>query len=66
MKASQFREMSADELFQKRRELGEEIFRLKLKRSTSQLENSMKLRQGRRDLARVETILKERDKALKG
>ncbi len=60
MEAKKFREMSADELAQKRHDLKEEIFHLQLRRSTSRLENPMKLRQTKRDLARVETILRER------
>lgn len=60
MEPKQLREMSTDELAQKQGELREEIFHLKLRRATSRLENPMKLRQSKRDLARVETILKER------
>src|SRR5918911_1446801 len=47
-------------LAQKLTELREEIGHLKLKRATSRLENPMKLRQTKRDLARVETILREK------
>lgn len=64
MEAKELREMSAEDLAQKRTELREEIGHLKLKRATSRLENSMKLRQTKRDLARVETVLRE--KALQG
>lgn len=60
MEAKQFREMNSDELAQKRRELKEEIFHLRLRRVTGQLESSMKLRQTRRDFARLETIMSER------
>ena len=60
MEAKQFREMNSDELAQKRRELKEEIFHLRLRRATGQLESSMKLRQTRRDFARLETIMRER------
>ncbi len=60
MEAKQFREMNSDELAQKRRELKEEIFHLRLRRVTGQLESSMKLRQTRRDFARLETILREK------
>ena len=60
MEAKQFREMNSDELAQKRRELKEEIFHLRLRRATGQLESSMKLRQTRRDFARLETIMSER------
>ena len=41
-------------------ELKEEIVHLKLRRATSRLENPMKLREAKRDLARVETVLRER------
>ena len=64
MEAKELRDLSADDLAQKRVELREEIGHLKLKRATSRLENPMKLRHTKRDLARVETILRER--ALQG
>ena len=64
MEAKELREMSSADLARKLTELREEIGHLKLKRATSRLENPMKLRQTKRDLARVETILKE--KALQG
>ena len=60
MEAEELRGLGTAEVLQKKRELIEEIFHLKLKRATSQLENTMKLRQARRDLARVETILQQR------
>jgi large subunit ribosomal protein L29 len=59
MEAKELREMSIDELTQKRAELREEIGHLRLKRATSRLENPMKLQQTKRDLARVETVLRE-------
>jgi large subunit ribosomal protein L29 len=61
MEAKQFREMSGDELVLKRRELKEEVFHLRLRRATGQLESSMKVREIKRDLARLETILRERE-----
>lgn len=66
MEAKELREMSGQELESKRKELKEAIFHLRLRRATSQLENPMKLRQTKRDLARVETILVEKVKGLKG
>lgn len=60
MEPKELRELSAEELARKCGELKEEIFHLKLRRATSRLENPMKLRQSKRDLARVETILRER------
>ena len=56
MEATKFREMGDDELTQKRQELREEIFHLRLRRATGQLENPMKPRQVRRDLARLESV----------
>lgn len=63
MEAKGFREMNEEDLAQKRAALREEITHLKLRRATSRLENPMKLKETRRDLARIETILRE--KALK-
>jgi large subunit ribosomal protein L29 len=64
MQANELREMSADDLLRKRAELREAIGHLKLKRATNRLENPMMLRKTKRDLARLETIVKE--KALAG
>jgi large subunit ribosomal protein L29 len=64
MEAKELRDMSSADLARKLSELREEIGHLKLKRATSRLENPMKLRQTKRDLARVETILNE--KAVQG
>ena len=61
MKAKEFREMSPDELAQKRRELKQQAFHLRLNRAAGRLDSPMKLRQTRRDLARLETVLKERE-----
>ena len=59
MEAKELREMGLEELTQKRAELREEIGHLRLKKATSRLENPMKLRETKRDLARVETVLRE-------
>jgi large subunit ribosomal protein L29 len=66
MEAKELRELSADDLIQKRVMLREEIGHLKLQRATSRLENPMKLKETKRDLARVETILRERSRDQKG
>ena len=60
MEAKELRDMSAGDLSQKRDSLREEIDHLKLKRATSRLENPMSLKAAKRDLARVETILREK------
>jgi len=60
MEAKELRDMSTGDLTQKRDTLREEIGHLKLKKATSRLENLMSLKANKRDLARVETILREK------
>ena len=60
MKPQEARDMTQDELLTRERELADELFHLRLKRATSQLPNPMKVRQTKRDLARVKTLLHER------
>ena len=59
MKASEFRTLTEEELSAKGRELRDELFNVRVKRFTGQLENNAKLEQLRRDIARVETVLRE-------
>jgi large subunit ribosomal protein L29 len=63
MKASEYRGLSLDELEAKSRDLRGEAFNVKIKRSTGQLENTARLKELRRDIARVETILREKREA---
>jgi large subunit ribosomal protein L29 len=60
MEAKELRDLSVSDLARKQIELREEIGHLRLKRATGRLENPMQLRKTRRDLARVETVLKEK------
>jgi len=60
MKPSKVREMGTEELRAKERELQEQLFRLRVQQSLGQLENAIKLRETRRDIARVKTVLKEK------
>jgi large subunit ribosomal protein L29 len=59
MKANEARDLSLDELQAKARELRGELFSVNVKRSTGQLEDTAKLGTLRRDIARVETVLRE-------
>jgi large subunit ribosomal protein L29 len=61
--ASELRELSLDELRAKSRDLRSELFNAQVKRSTGQLENTAKLKLLRRDIARVETVLREKHEA---
>ena len=60
MKPEKVREMSGDELRNKERELQEQLFRLRFQKSLGQLENALKIRETRRDIARVKTILRQK------
>jgi large subunit ribosomal protein L29 len=60
MKAAKWREMSDDELTQKARDLGEELFNLRFQLSMGLAKNPARVAQARRDLARAQTILRER------
>jgi large subunit ribosomal protein L29 len=60
MKASELRDLSVEELKAKSNELRSEVFNAKVKLATGQLENTAKLRTLRRDVARVETVLREK------
>jgi large subunit ribosomal protein L29 len=61
VKADKVREMSEDELRGKERELQEQLFRLRFQKSIGQLDNGMKMREIRRDIARVKTVLRQRE-----
>ena len=62
MKASKLREMSVEELVDESTELSEQLFRLRFQKATGQLEDMMKIRQIRRDLARLKTVLTEKQR----
>ena len=62
MKASEIREMSVDDLRVRERDLDDQLFRLRIQKSMGQLEAPAKVRDVRRDLARVKTILREKQK----
>jgi large subunit ribosomal protein L29 len=59
-KASDLRPRTTDELTAELDTLGREIFNLRFQRASGQLENTARVRQARRDIARIRTILGER------
>jgi len=63
MKASDLRSRTLDELTVEVDTLGREIFNLRFQRAGGQLENTARVRQVRRDIARIKTILGERRRA---
>ena len=60
MKAAKWREMSDEEVQQKARALGEELFNLRFQLSMGVAKNPARVAIARRDLARAQTILRER------
>jgi len=64
-KPAQFRNLTLEELEAKLRGLREEMFNLRLRNTVSQLDNALKLRAVRRDIARAETILTEHRKGIR-
>ncbi len=60
MKAADLRDLTQEELLAKLKELGEELFNLQFQHRTQQLDNTARLGQARRDLARLKTVLKEK------
>jgi large subunit ribosomal protein L29 len=61
VKANEIREMSLDDLRAKIAELTEERFRLRFRSATESIENPMRFRAIRRDIARLTTILREKE-----
>ena len=61
MLAEEIREMAADEIRGRIAELEEERFRLKFRSATQTLEDPLRLRAVRRDIARLKTVLRERE-----
>lgn len=56
-----FREMDRNELEIQERELGDQLFRLRFQLTTGQTESVKKMREAKRDLARVKTLMREMD-----
>ena len=59
MKARELRELSEEELQSKETELKDQLFKLKFQHALGQLENAMKLKNIKKDIARIKTILRE-------
>jgi large subunit ribosomal protein L29 len=63
MKIAELRDKSNDELHSRERELSEQLFKLRFQRATGRIENPMKIRQVRREIARIKTLITERASA---
>lgn len=62
MKIKEIRELTPEELRTRKRELREQIFHLRLQQASGQLEKPSELRSLRREIARIETVLTQKNK----
>ena len=63
MKASEVRKMSAKELETKLMDLKKDLFQLRLQHATNQLDNPVRIAQVKRDIARVQTVIRQQELA---
>jgi large subunit ribosomal protein L29 len=63
VKASTLREKSVDELHLRERELAEQLYKLRFQRATGRMESPARMRQVRREIARIKTLLNEKARA---
>lgn len=61
MKIKEIRALGVNELKQKTAELKEELFRLKIRQASGQVESTAALGRFRKDIARIKTVLKEKE-----
>jgi large subunit ribosomal protein L29 len=65
VKAKAMRDMSPDEIRTRLQELREELFHLRFRNAMKQLDNPLKIREGRREMARLLTVLREKEQVAK-
>ena len=65
VKADVMRDQSPDEIRARIAELKEELFNLRFRNSMKQLDNALKIREGRREIARLMTVLGEKEREQK-
>lgn len=63
MDVKELRDMTSEELQQKGQQLKQELFNLRFQQATGRIENVMRIKQTRRDIARIKTILREHELA---
>ena len=63
VKASSLREKSVDELHTRERELSEQLYKLRFQRATGRMESPARMRQVRREIARIKTLLNEKGRS---
>ncbi len=63
MKVTEVRDLGVDDLRQREQEMDDQLFRLRIQKSMGNTEAAQKVKALRRDLARVKTVLREKEKA---
>ena len=63
MKTAELRDKSLDEQNTRERDLNEQLFKLRFQRATGRIENPNKIREVKREIARIKTLLSERSRA---
>ena len=63
MKAKEINELTTDEMINKEKEYKEELFNLRFQLATGQLENTARIAQVRKDIARVKTVIRAQELA---
>ncbi len=61
MKAKELRELTPEEIKKKEKDLKEELFNLRFQHSTGQLENTARMKTIKKDVAKTETVLREKE-----
>jgi large subunit ribosomal protein L29 len=61
VKTKEIKDLSTDELKQKDRDLAEELFRLRIRHASGQLESPAMMKNFRKDIARIKTVLRQRE-----
>lgn len=61
MKSAEIRRLSPEELNQRLNDLSDDLFRMRFQLISGQLQNTMRIREARREIARTKTILRERE-----
>ncbi|MBR6461547.1 50S ribosomal protein L29 [bacterium] len=61
MKAKELRDLTYEELLKKEKDLREELFNLRFRLATGQLDNPMELKSVKKDMARVKTVIRQMD-----
>ncbi|HHY46708.1 MAG TPA: 50S ribosomal protein L29 [Firmicutes bacterium] len=66
MRVKEVRDLTSEELEKKLKDLKEELFNLRFQIATGQLDNPMRIREVRKTIARVKTVLRERELGING